>query len=292
MAQLSEKLAILIPTRNRPEILATTLRELQEAGFGGVPLWVYDDCSINAAAIRDVVGHWPTGKVIRGNVRTGQAQGRNVLMEACDKEFGLFIDDDSVPASALAVADILAKPFPEKRVIVTSQYLDVPTQRYSTRSEIGEGVARTFQGGGSLFNIPKVLRLGGFRKFFVYGYEEPELAMRIRMKGFEIWYDPTFLVRHNHFETPNEQRDYREYDYLYARNGVLMSSLNMPLWMGLPHGLARSIRRSFYLKRNGWAKLRGTTEGIWLTFARWKERTPSTAAATREYMRCSKEWVR
>jgi GT2 family glycosyltransferase len=269
-----DKLAILIPTRNRPGILATTLQELRKAGLGETALWVYDDCSTDPEAIKRVVQDWPQGKVIRGQARVGQAEGRNVLMRACEKEFGLFLDDDSFPKSATGLERHLPEWPDPQRAIVTFQYLDVPTQRLSTPPDVGEGVARSFQGGGSLFHIPKVLGLGGFRSFFVYGYEEPELSMRIQMKGLQIWYDPAVVVHHNHFETPNECRDEREYDYLYARNSILMSSLNMPFWFGLPLGLARSVRRSLYRRRNFGTKARGTLAGLWLSLTLWRERTP------------------
>ena len=134
--------------------------------------------------------------------------------------------------------------------------------------------------------------LGGFRSFFVYGYEEPELAMRIQMKGLGIWYDPLVVIDRNHFETPNECRDDREYDYLYARNSILMSSLNMPLWFGLPHGLARSLRRSFYRKRNFTAKLRGTLAGIRMTFSHWPERTPCSWREAFEWIRFNRQCAR
>jgi GT2 family glycosyltransferase len=277
MSQSLEKLAILIPTRNRPGILANTLQELRQAGFGGVALWVYDDCSTRPEAIQEVVQTWPNGHVIRGQSRVGQAQGRNVLMEACQKELGLFLDDDSYPKSVLGLERHLQAWPDSKRAIVTFQYLDIPTKRLSTAPEIEEGEVRSFQGGGSLFHIPTVLSLGGFRSFFVYGYEEPELAMRLRMLGYHIWYDPTLTVYHNHLETPEECRDYREYDYLYARNSILMSSLNMPLWFGLPHGLIRSVRRSIYRRRNFWPKLRGTVSGVGLSFSLWRQRTPCSA---------------
>jgi GT2 family glycosyltransferase len=272
MSSSFDHLALLIPTRNRPEILATTLTELRKAGLGDVALWVYDDCSADAAAIPRVIESWPGAKVLRGAKRVGQAEGRNILMRACGKEFGLLIDDDSFPADASALKKHLIGPLDKLRAITTFQYLDVPTHRLSTPKELSEGVARAFQGGGSLFHIPTVMGLGGFRSFFVYGYEEPELSMRIQLNGLHIWYDPAVVVHHNHFETPNECRDHREYDYLYARNSILMSSLNMPLWLGLPHGLARSVRRSFYRKRHFTAKMRGTWAGIVMTFSRWQER--------------------
>lgn len=288
MKSCFEKLAVLIPTRNRASILRTTLRELERRGFKDLPLWIYDDCSIDPGAIQGVARTWPDAKVIRGESRVGQAQGRNILMRACGKEFGLFLDDDSFPFSAAGLEPHLSSGFPQKRAIVTCQYLDVPTRRLSTRAHESAGPALTFQGGGSLFHISTVLGLGGFRSFFIYGYEEPELAMRIRLNGFEIWYDPELVVHHNHFETPNECRDHHEYDFLYARNSILMSSLNMPLWMGLPHGLARSLRRSFFRRRNAWAKVRGTAEGIRQSFSRWRERTPCSSAEALAWVRFAK----
>jgi GT2 family glycosyltransferase len=285
-------LALLIPTRNRPDILATTLGELQKAGFGDVALWVYDDCSTDAEAIPRVIKSWPGAKVLRGTQRVGQAEGRNILMRACGKEFGLLIDDDSFPMHSTGLQRHLDEPRDTRRAITTFQYLDVPTQRLSTPKELGEGVARTFQGGGSLFHIPTVMGLGGFRSFFIYGYEEPELAMRIQMKGLQIWYDPSVVIHHNHFETPNECRDHQEYDYLYARNSILMSSLNMPLWVGLPHGLARSLRRSFFRHRNASAKLHGTLAGIWFSFSLWRDRTPGSSRKALEFIQFNRRCPR
>lgn len=277
MSGALEDLAILIPTRNRPGILATTLAELKKAGLSDVPLWVYDDCSTDAEAICRVVQGWRAGSVIRGKARVGQAEGRNVLMRSCGKTFGLFLDDDSFPVSVAGLERRLEDTNGGANAIVTFQYLDVPTQRLSTPPDVGEGQARTFQGGGSLFHIPTVLSLGGFQSFFIYGYEEPELAMRVRMNGYGIWYDPSIVVHHNHFETPSEQRNYEEYDYLYARNSILMSSLNMPLWLGLPHGLARSVRRSLFRRRNAWPKIKGTVGGVLLSFTLRASRRPCSA---------------
>ncbi len=269
-----DKLAILIPTRNRPGILATTLQELRKAGLGETVLWVYDDCSTDPEATKKAVQDWPQGRVIRGQTRVGQAQGRNVLMRACEKEFGLFLDDDCFLTSTAGLVRHMEHRKELRRAVITFQCLDVPTQRRSPPTEISEGSSHSFHGGASLFHIPTIMGLDGYRGFFIYGYEEPELSMRIQMKGLQIWYDPAVVVHHNHFETPNEYRNEREYDYLYARNSILMSSLNMPLWFGLPHGLARSIRRSLYRSRNFGAKARGTLAGLWLSLTLWRERTP------------------
>jgi hypothetical protein len=284
-----QNMAILIPTRNRADILAITLAKLQEVGMGNAPLWVYDDCSADPAAIPRVVASWPGAKVLRGDQRIGQAEGRNILMRSCEKEFGLLIDDDSFPASSSGLDRHLAGPRDPLRAVTTFQYLDVPTQRLSTPKDVPAGTTRSFLGGASLFHIPTILKLGGFRSFFIYGYEEPELAMRIHLNGLDIWYDPSVVFHHNHFETPNEFRNYREYDYLYARNGILMSSLNLPLLLGLPHGLIRSLRRSFLQRRHFAAKTSGTLAGLGSTISLWSERTPCTWRQAVEWIQFSRQ---
>jgi GT2 family glycosyltransferase len=132
------------------------------------------------------------------------------------------------------------------------------------------------------------LSAGGYREFLVYGYEEPELALRLWLAGIAIEYFPITII-HNHFCTPDERRDDNEYDYLYARNGILMSSLNMPLWFGLPHGLARSIRHSIHFRKNFGAKFCGTLSGVWLSFALWQKRTPCRFAQALAWCRHVKE---
>lgn len=285
-----EKLAILIPTRNRPGILATTLVELRKIGMGEVALWVYDDASDDGEAIRKVVQKtWPGGQVVRGENRVGQAEGRNALMRACGKECGLFLDDDSFPASSDGLNRYLNPDTkPAHRAVTTFQYKSMADGKLSTNPSVPSGTCASFLGGGSIFHIPSILAVGGYRNFFVYGYEEPELAMRLWLNGYEIWYDSEVVINHNHFETPGEQRDHKEYDYLYARNGILMSSLNMPLWFGLPHGLARSVRRSIHFRRNYSAKFRGTLAGLWLSLTLWRERAPCSIRKAINWCRFSR----
>jgi len=268
--------AILIPTRNRPEILRRTLKELRCAGLGDKPLIVYDDASENQDVIgRMVRSDWPHSQFIRGTERKGQAAGRNLLLRACPCDLALCLDDDSFPEFSDWIGEYLRTDWRQRRLAVaTFQYKRLADGKLSINETSLPCSATGFLGGASMVHVSSILSVGGYRDFFVYGYEEPELALRLRLAGFAIWQDPRIVILHNHFNVPQENRNPGEYDYLYARNGVLLSSLNLPLPLGLPRGIARSLRRALTNRRNAWAKTKGIIVGIAMTFARWNERTP------------------
>jgi len=285
----ADQLAILIPTRNRPAILRRTIEELLRGGFAAHSLLIYDDASEDPKSVVEVAALWPgESRVIRSETRTGQAKGRNALMRASPCEFALFLDDDCWPESRAAIIDALEVARKDALTIATFHYRALADGSLSVSPRQCRTKAKSFLGGASLFHVPTVLRVGGYRDCFVYGYEEPELSMRLWLAGHRIEYLPGIAVVHNQFYTPEENRDYREYDYLYARNGILLSSLNMPWWFGLPCGLIRSVRRSAYQRRNFRAKIGGTLSGVWLSFALWRERRPSSIRKAIEWSRFSR----
>ncbi len=281
--------SILIATRNRPKILADTLDRLREKGFGAYPLWVYDDASEDPEALRAVTATWPGAQVRREERQRGQAHGRNVLLQACGTPFAICLDDDQYFLEEGQLLRHLALPrAPDACAAISFQCVAKKDGRLDRPADLPSGPTTWFMGGCVLFHVPSVLRVGGYRSWWVYGYEEPELAVRLFGAGFGLWYDASILVEHNQFYNPGERRDFAEYDYLYARNAVLLASMNYPLMLGLPLGVARSIRRAFYLKRNYLSKLRGLWDGVCMTFSRWSERTPLTWTRAMQWQRMNR----
>lgn len=281
--------SIIIATRNRPRILAETLQRLVEKGFGGYPLWVYDDASEDAGAIRDVAATWPGARVLREDRQRGQAHGRNVLMRACATPYAISLDDDQYFLDAGGLQEHMTEPRRDpKRAAVSFQCRARKDGRLDRPAELPSGPTTWFMGGCVLFHVPSVLQTGGYRDWWVYGYEEPELALRLFAAGYSIWYDASILVEHNQWYDPSERRDFREYDFLYARNAVLLTSLNYPILLGLPAGILRSVRRAFVFRRNYGAKLRGLLLGVGMTFSRWGERSPMDWSRSRQWMRMNR----
>lgn len=269
-------LAILIPTRNRPEILRRTLCELRQLGQAARPLLIYDDASKDPTAIQNVItDEWPTAQLIRSTKRTGQAAGRNALLRLCACDFALFLDDDSFPENWDQIERFMQTRTENRPwTVATFQYRSLADGKLSIPSGNAPSESRSFLGGASIHHVPSIVSLGGFRDFFVYGHEEAELALRLRLAGHWILQDPSVVILHNHFETPEENRDYREYDFLYTRNRILMYSMNLPLPLGLLFGLAKAVRYVLYSSRNPSARLHGLIAGFVKTYVYYQERTP------------------
>jgi GT2 family glycosyltransferase len=281
--------ALLIATRNRPQILAETLQRLAEKGFASYPLWIYDDASDDAQAIRDVAATWPGATVVREERQRGQAHGRNVLLRACGTPYAVSLDDDQYFLEAEHLSEHLVEPRRDPACAAVSfQCRARKDGRLDRPAGMPSGPTTWFMGGCVLFHVASVLQVGGYRDWWVYGYEEPELALRLFAAGYTIWYDAAILVEHNQWYNPSERRDFAEYDYLYARNAVLLASLNYPLLLGLPVGLLRSLRRAFFLRRNVASKARGLWHGITYTFARWPERAPMSWRRSLQWMRMNR----
>lgn len=281
--------SILIATRNRPQILADTFARLRGKGFGSYPMWVYDDASEDASAIREVVASWSGAQLRREDRQRGQAYGRNVLLQACGTPYAICLDDDQYFLEQGRLASHLVEQrSADACAAISFQCMAKMDGRLDRPADLPSGPTTWFMGGCVLFHVPSVLKVGGYRPWWVYGYEEPELALRLYGAGFGLWYDATILIEHNQFYNPSERRDYREYDFLYARNSVLLTSMNYPLWYGLPLGMARSIRRAFFLRRNAASKIRGFCDGVAMTFTRWSERTPLPWAKARQWNRMNR----
>ena len=272
--------AILIPTRNRPAILANTVQHLQRLGLQSLPLWVYDDASDDPQAAAEAVSSWPAARVVRGNARAGQAKGRNLLLRSCNCEYAIMLDDDQYFLSLTSIEAIGKHLEQHARchdfAVLAFQSVNKTGGVVGTPRDVPAGPTASFMGGACLFHVPSILSVGGFREFFIYGHEEPELAMRLWLHGLQLRYDPAIVVEHNQEYTPAENRNFREYDRLYARNGILVHSLNLPLWFGLPLGVVKSLKWCFHTARNPGSKLRGVSDGIGATFRYWKSRTPGS----------------
>lgn len=83
-----------------------------------------------------------------------------------------------------------------------------------------------------------------------------------------------------------------EYDGFYARNIILEDSLNLPVYLGIPKGLLRSIRFSVSSRRNARGKIQGILRGLTDTWRHRADSTPVRLAMWRSWIAYQAEWHR
>ena len=190
-------ITVVIPVRDRPEMLARCLDMLDD-----VQVIVVDDGSADADAVAEVVGR-RDAKLVRRPVNGGPAAARNTGLDVVTSELVAFLDSDCVPDRgwlgqlAAHFADPLVAAVAPRitglagdcgldlgdqaaRVVPNTRVSFVPTAALVVRRSALLEVA----GDGPVFD--PAMRVG----------EDVDLVWRLHEAGWRIRYDPTVRVGH------------------------------------------------------------------------------------------------
>ena len=271
-------LAIIMPTRNRPEVLARSLSMIRARGFEGTPIYVFDDASEDAAAVRHATASVPGVTLIRSDVQLGPAGGRNRLLQTAQAKWCLAIDDDCYPQEHINLARWLGtSPKLGDPIIVGFRYFRPYDGDISPPGTVATGPSRFFHGGASLLHRESVLSIGGYRDFLIFGAEDSELACRVWASNYQVWIDPDNFVIHEHVSAG---RNPQAEAYYYIRNRIIMNVLTLPLWLGLPLGLVQAMRRAIF-HRDPITAMRAIVAGCTCSIQYFSQRRPLTFAKWR-----------
>jgi GT2 family glycosyltransferase len=217
-AAAEPEVAIVIPTRDRREVLLETLRRLREsAARAPVEVIVVDDGSADSAA--DAVAGlgpapWRT-EVLRQDGR-GPAAARNRGVAAATAPACLFLGDDSLPGTELVdrhVAFHRSHPEPTEALlglVVPAPPLDAsPLQRwlheqgaqfgYASLRPDEPAPASSFWTSNVSVKRSLLADSGGFDEGFAgAACEDAELGFRLARAGMTLRYDPRAVAMHFH----------------------------------------------------------------------------------------------
>jgi GT2 family glycosyltransferase len=276
--QTMSDLAIIMPTRNRPEVLARSLALIRARGFKDTPIYVFDDASGDAEAVANAAGSVPGVTLIRSEQQLGPAGGRNRLLHAAQASWCLALDDDCYPREDFDIAQwISIDPHPSDPIIINFLCFRPSDGDLSPKGHTASGPTNAFHGGASLLHRESILNIGGYRDFLVFGLEDTELALRTWASGYQVWIDPENVVIHEHVAGG---RDLRKEAFYYVKNRILVGMLTAPLYIGIPHGFVSAARRIFH-HRYPFTAAQGLANGLWdgvryfnqrksLTFKQWR----------------------
>jgi glycosyltransferase involved in cell wall biosynthesis len=93
-----KKVSVIIPTKNRQELLIRSLRSVINQTYENIEIIVVDDCSDNEIQLAEMIGRLDFGvvsyKYVRNKTSMGGAKSRNIGIDASEGEYVCFLDDD------------------------------------------------------------------------------------------------------------------------------------------------------------------------------------------------------
>ena len=272
---------LVVPTRNRADEMRVTVGHLLRAGLADTPAIVVDDASDDPSATAAALSGLTDCALVRQPSRTGQAEARNEGLRRATSPFCLFLDDDAHIEDAAPLMDFLAGgPDPDVGLWRFETIRSYDGYRDGIPADTPAMPLHTFIGFGVLMNREAVLRVGGYRGFLRYRYEEDDLAARLFRAGLPIRYQPGVRFIHRHTATA---RSSAEYEFLSSRNVFLLHAMNWPWPGGLLRGLAGAAAVIVRRRRFPRATVRGLLDGM-VTLARHRrERTPMSRRQAAAY---------
>lgn len=180
--------AYVMPTRDRPAVLARTLDCLGVLPPHDAEVVVVDNASAETPRVPTRLDNGTPVRLMKMNANLGAA-ARNHGAQSTDAEWVVMLDDDSRPTD-LGLLDALDDA-PEDALAVTA---DIRLTRGVRESG---GLPEVPVGCGVAYRRAAFCELGGYDPAFGYYVEEYDLAARVLLAGGRVLFDRRFCVEHD-----------------------------------------------------------------------------------------------
>lgn len=184
----------VLPTRDRPEVLAHTLRALGDLTPHDAEVVIVDNASREPVGPPRQLRNGLGVRVVRRASNEGAA-GRNAGVAALPaaREWIVMLDDDSAP-DGLGHLHAIADAPRGVAAVAAEIVLERPDGSVGPR-ESG-GLPEVFIGCGVAIRRDAFVEAGGYDHAFQYYAEEYDLAARLLARGHAVGFDRRFRVRH------------------------------------------------------------------------------------------------
>jgi len=185
---------------------------------------------------------YPEVRVVQTGANLGFAGGAQVGMAAAETPYVALLNNDAVadpgwlsalvrrlddrPSAAAVTSRMLLQdtdpPLLNNTgvVLLDDDYGADRDLRAAADTRLEAGPVFGFSGGAAALRREAVEDVGGFApRFFLY-YEDTDLSWRLRLAGWEIWYEPTAVVHHAHSATVDQTSE--RFAFFNERNRLLM----------------------------------------------------------------------
>jgi glycosyltransferase involved in cell wall biosynthesis len=275
---------VVISTKNRKgelrRALVSCLRQEPP-----VEVVLIDDGSTDGTS-EMVRSEFPQARLFRSEESCGLIVQRNRGAKFAKGDVLFSLDDDAEFSSPQVVRQTLAA-FNDSRVgAVTIPWKNVPDhQALSDQAPDDKDiyVCRSYTGMAHAVRRDVFLRLGGYREFFLHGFEEIDFCVRLLEAGYVVRLGSADHVDHYESKIRNVSRQ----AYFVARNGVLFAWYNAPSSRLPIHAVGTVVHVLLYGLKNGylWQRVRGLADGFASCAKQWQERHPVSQEAYSLYRR-------
>ncbi|MCE1164254.1 MAG: glycosyltransferase family 2 protein [Bacteroidetes bacterium] len=267
--------SVIIPNYNGMEHLGECLGSLIEQTFGSFDITVVDNGSTDNS-VNFITENYPSVNVLKLNRNYGFARGanegiKNVLMNTCS-EYILLLNNDVV-CSRDFIENFL-KGFKNKNVLSCAcrmmNYYDRTViddcgitfnryghpfalchgEKYDASFKRGEGITGCCAGAG-LYKKEVFKKIGLFDENFIAYYEDVDLAVRIKIQGYECGYADDAVCYHKRGGSYGKVKFYDT--EMCSRNLVFIWAKNYPvgfIFRKTPLFISGEIRRYHHLLKN------------------------------------------
>lgn len=187
-------ISYVLPTRDRPAVLARTLAKLGELSAHEAEVIVVDNASAEPVRLEPVLANGITVRVVRLERNAGAA-GRNAGAAATNpaSRWIVTLDDDSYPLD-VGHLEALRRARPDVAAVGAEIWL--PTVDGRPMHEAG-GLPEVIVGCGAAIRRNVFLEVGGYDEKFDYYAEEYDLCARLILRGWLVAFDTRFGVMHH-----------------------------------------------------------------------------------------------
>lgn len=244
-----ERVTAYIPAYNVSEYLATAIEGLLSQTHAFDEILVIDDGSRDNSA--EIASRYPQVTLLQHPANKGLAAARNTAMHAAQNELVASVDADVVTAPNWLAT--LLPHMADPKVAGVGGFLAEGVQktladrwrRARMPQEWGPNYVRNpvfLFGSNNLFRKSAVLEVGGYNESLRTNGEDPDLAFRLRAKGWDLLYDPAARATHLRHDNLQSILDmywrWWKFGNQAYRNGVTLRS-----WLG--HALFVHFRYNF-----------------------------------------------
>lgn len=188
--------SVVIPTRNRPDTLLTTIGRIKDCDPAPAEIIIHIDAGDTATAAA-VQARYPAVRILSSSIRMGPGGGRNQLLQAAKCEIVASFDDDSYPVDKDYFARLLLvfKQLP-RAAVIGSQVTQRGTPLQPATAALAEAVG--FIGCGASYRRTEFISSGGYVPLAIaYGMEELDLSLRLADSEKDVYFSPWLRVFHD-----------------------------------------------------------------------------------------------